>query len=109
MDVPAGWKLVPKQLTPEMRVAAKRAMTEHIKKLPPEVRAQMPQYKDNGGIRLATNLKFDLRYEAAVAAAPEPRALTEAAGCPSSKDYIGHCPKCHRDLPVDLKSEQGDP
>lgn len=71
MNIPPGWKLVPKTLTPEMRAAAKRAMTEYIKKLSPEVRARMPQYKDGGGVIVPTNLKFDLRYAAAVAAAPE--------------------------------------
>ena len=69
--IPPGWKLVPKQLTPEMRHAAKRAMKKYIEGMPTEARDRMPR-TESGGVRVPTNLKFDLRYEAAIAAAPEP-------------------------------------
>src|SRR5690242_10880728 len=70
MSVPPGWKLVPKQLTNEMRVAAKRALKDYIESLSPDARARMPH--DERGIRVPVNLKFDLRYIAAIEAAPEP-------------------------------------
>ena len=69
-SIPIGWKLVPKQLTPEMRMAAKRAMKDYIDKMPEEARARMP--RDKWGIVISTNLKFDLRYQAAINAAPNP-------------------------------------
>jgi hypothetical protein len=64
-----GWKLVPKNLNLQMRMAAKRAMKEYIDRMPDEARAKMPR-SEYGGVRVATNLKYDLRYAAAVRAAP---------------------------------------
>jgi hypothetical protein len=68
--IPPGCRVVPKYLTPEMRHAAKRAMKEYIDKMPPETRARMPR-RSNGEILIPTNLKYDLRYMAAIKAAPE--------------------------------------
>ena len=67
--VPPGWKLVPKQLTPEMRRAAKLAMHKYVESLPDEAKARMPI--KNGRLHIPTNLKFDLRYQATIAASPE--------------------------------------
>jgi hypothetical protein len=71
MEIPRGWVLVPKSMTPEMRQAAKRAMKEYIDKMPEEARSRMPR-TEYGGVRIPTNLKYDLRYMAAVKAAPQP-------------------------------------
>jgi hypothetical protein len=70
MQIPDGWKLMPKQLTPEMRQAAKQALKNYIDKMPEEARSRMP-ITEWGGIRIPTNLKYDLRYQAAIKAAPE--------------------------------------
>jgi len=56
-------------MTPEMRLASKRALKNYLDTLPPKVKEEMP--KGHYGIKIATNLKHDLRYIAAVKAAPE--------------------------------------
>jgi hypothetical protein len=71
-----GWKLVPVKMTLAMRAASKRALKDYLDRLPEAERAKLPK---RHGTRLGVDLKHDLRYEAAIAAAPafSSRAVTE--------------------------------
>jgi hypothetical protein len=70
---PIGWKLVPKNLTPEMRVASKLAVRVYLDSIPDSERAKMP-VKSTGETKVSTNLKHEVRYQAAIAHAPAPPA-----------------------------------
>lgn len=65
---PDGWKLVPVKMTLAMRSASKAALKEYIDRLPEAERQKLPR---RHGIRLGVDLKHELRYAAAIKAAPQ--------------------------------------
>jgi hypothetical protein len=56
-------------MTLAMRSASKAALREYINRLPPAERAKYDGL--HGGLKVNVNLKHELRYQAAIAAAPE--------------------------------------
>lgn len=70
MRVPKGWKLVPIVMTPEMRRASLRALERYKATLSIETHMQARGHKC--GPKVGPNLKHELRYRAAIDAAPPP-------------------------------------
>jgi hypothetical protein len=73
---PEGWKLVPTKMTKEMRLASKGAVYRYIKNLSAAELDKLPRYED-GEPRITQNRKHEMRYEAAVSAAPEAPAVND--------------------------------
>lgn len=57
--------------TPEMLNACRKAMSKHVASLSEDEIKALPSYR-TGGVRIDQDVKFQIRYQAMLAARPEP-------------------------------------
>jgi len=76
INVPAGWKLVPLEMTREMHQACKGAIYRHVVALPRDARAKAKGL--DGGYRVDSRTKRIVRWQATLEAAPEFSERSEA-------------------------------
>lgn len=81
MEAPAGWKLVPVEMTNEMHQACNGALYRHIAGLEQAARDKAKGFPR--GYRVGRRMKQSLRWKAMLDAAPE--FLTIAEGASASK------------------------